>query len=61
MTRLVSPNGAEWTVVDAGAQSECVTLRLDVLPDGTPTTLVNEQTFSAAEIEAADGWREIVR
>lgn len=59
MTRLRSPNGAEWVVVDAGARSRCVTLDLDVLPDGTPATLRNEQTFSAAEIEAADGWQVI--
>lgn len=57
--RYRSPNGAEWTVVDAGAQSESVTLELALLPDGSPATLQNRQTFAAAELEAGDGWESL--
>ena len=57
MGRWTSPNGAEWSVVtrDGGT----VTMQLERTPDGHSTTLRNEQKFSAAELDAGDGWARI--
>lgn len=55
--RYRSPNGAEWWVADAG--DGCVTLELERLPSGEPAQLENRQTFTAWELEEADGWQPI--
>lgn len=57
MTRFRSPSGAEWIVVEES--EDAVTVDLDRLPDGSLATLTNLQTYSLAEIEAADGWRVV--
>lgn len=55
--RYRSPSGAVWRVVGAG--DGCVTVALDRLPDGRASRLENRQTFTAAEIEVADGWEPL--
>lgn len=60
MTRQYrSPIGAEWRAVAAGDGH--VTLELERLPSGEPAELQNRQTFTAYELEQADGWEPIER